>query len=900
MNISNRLFQFFQQNRGMPFRAMTVFNFLLEAALFGSLLILLMLLVRRLFRKKAGNRLIYLLWLLVAIRLLVPLALPNPMMNELRPTFSEDLGARPVADQIRVRAHDTMLEWSRQLSERESEAGVDRTATYTPSRLLFDTAVYASYGWLGKWLFVAYATAAAGVLAYMIIQNVRFRRRLLKNRIAPLADEQLELYHALCEKRKVKPVPVWYVDPLPSACLVGVVKPYIALPLNLSESELPQVLTHELCHLKAGDPWWAALRNLCCIVHWFNPLVWIAARCVRTDCELACDERVTAGMEAQERLAYANTLVLAAARRNAPRMSVLATGMTMTGKRLKQRVSAIISSSKKWVWLAAVLGVVLVLITAMAFFTAEKHQDSSEVLMNKAMQRFSLDGRMAVVVPEGVQFASRSIATEEEALFYAQELLNTPYLGGISSAKEAFGPLRASSFEGEWRVEAPEADYGFELYVDSDGRLLYWNECFPLYSEEYPYEWELIKEPVEAYVRQFARDCLGNPAIREIRIDEQRYTMEERYIYGRAMDEQGRGLFSFVMDPFAYRLTGYMDLRHTTFGDGTCFSHAVWGLRNRLTETTDITPVDLAQGMITVEALDETTICSAFTIDADALSEAAYADLQNRYGTELVVYRYEYLTDRYGVASPYQNAEAYLRRNEGMITKEDAEKMACAAAAPVLGTEAGQVECSTVDAFPEAGWYEAYCSHTRDGVKLLVVVRVSIHDGEILKIEPVLGITELPEQTAEPSSVDVDQEQFVTLPPTLLPTNTPSPPFEYHGGDAVETVILAKDGREYVVEVQNVRLITEEYPGPGADDISMTEAGRIALEAVSREYGISWEELPNYKLHASFLTEDTVENTPKWWFNLVIRSTGECRYTIGVTSPQGEVEHLSGPGDGNG
>jgi len=96
---------------------MAVFNFLLEATLVGSLLIILGLIIRRFFRGRLGSRAIYIAWLLVALRLLLPVALPNPMMNEFRPTLSTDLGARPIADQVRVRVQDGLSDFSRQLRQ---------------------------------------------------------------------------------------------------------------------------------------------------------------------------------------------------------------------------------------------------------------------------------------------------------------------------------------------------------------------------------------------------------------------------------------------------------------------------------------------------------------------------------------------------------------------------------------------------------------------------------------------------------------------------------------------------------------------------------------------------------------------------------------------------------------
>lgn len=68
-------------------RSMTVFNYLLEATVIGSVIILLVIAVRALLRDRLGSRAIYVAWLLVALRLLLPLSLPNPVMDEFRPAF---------------------------------------------------------------------------------------------------------------------------------------------------------------------------------------------------------------------------------------------------------------------------------------------------------------------------------------------------------------------------------------------------------------------------------------------------------------------------------------------------------------------------------------------------------------------------------------------------------------------------------------------------------------------------------------------------------------------------------------------------------------------------------------------------------------------------------------------
>ncbi len=373
--------------KALPFRSITYFNFLLEATLAGSILILVMLVLRRVFRRQIGSRLVYLTWALVAIRLLLPVAIPNPLMDELRPAYSTDAQARPVADQIRVRYSDALSD----LSYRLSPGSVENASQLQQglATLTHELATYTAYGWLGKGYLLCYGLGSLIVLTFFSTRHIRFRNRLKKNTVNTLEGQQLALYQDLCGQLGVKQLPVIYVDPLPSPCLIGVFKPVIALPLTLSPESLRESLLHELYHYKAKDPWWVLLRCVCCAVHWFNPLVWIAQRFVRMDCELACDERVSNKLTHEERLHYANTLVTTARQAYAPQAGVLATGMTMTGKRLKWRVHAILHMTAVQKVAAALVAVLLMVLTVAAFSTAESNAQTKRLTTDSSAFPFA-------------------------------------------------------------------------------------------------------------------------------------------------------------------------------------------------------------------------------------------------------------------------------------------------------------------------------------------------------------------------------------------------------------------------------------------------------------------------------------------------------------------------------
>ena len=217
-------------------RSMTVFNFLLEATVIGSVIILLVIAVRALLRDRLGSRAIYAAWLLVALRLLLPLSLPNPVMDEFRPGFSVDVAARPVADQVRQRVIDASYSASTLLDGVEGGA-LEALAQHTSS------------GVAGKWILLGWLCVALALGGGMAWRNARFRARVKRDRVRALEGDEQTMLESLCRRYRVKPVPVYFVDHLPSACLIGVVRPFIAVPLDTSPEHLSLVLAHELLGL---------------------------------------------------------------------------------------------------------------------------------------------------------------------------------------------------------------------------------------------------------------------------------------------------------------------------------------------------------------------------------------------------------------------------------------------------------------------------------------------------------------------------------------------------------------------------------------------------------------------------------------------------------------------------
>lgn len=65
-----------------------------------------MMILRKFFRKPLGNSVLSFGWLLIAIRLLLPISLPNPFIYTIRTPYAPDEAIRPIAGQVQVRLRD--------------------------------------------------------------------------------------------------------------------------------------------------------------------------------------------------------------------------------------------------------------------------------------------------------------------------------------------------------------------------------------------------------------------------------------------------------------------------------------------------------------------------------------------------------------------------------------------------------------------------------------------------------------------------------------------------------------------------------------------------------------------------------------------------------------------------
>ncbi len=338
---------------------------LIQWAVTSSVLILAVILVRTLLGKRMGAGLRYALWAVVLLRLLIPVQLfsvpvPGPVRDALEPLAAQTAVPAPAYPPAGngdpgavVLTPATQIPGA--VQEDTPPAVHDTPAT--PAAPTPTAPAPRPFDWQGAlgWLWLAGGVAMGLALA---VCNIRFAVDLRRRRRPVQTDCKL---------------PVYAVEGLESPCLFGVVRPavYVTPETAANPAMLRHVLAHETTHARHGDQVWSLLRCLALAVHWWNPLVWLAASLSRRDGELACDEGAIRPLGDGERKAYGWTLLTLITAQPSP-VSLMNAATTMSGgkKALWERVRRIAHAQKRAVWAAALAVALAAAVTACAFSSA--------------------------------------------------------------------------------------------------------------------------------------------------------------------------------------------------------------------------------------------------------------------------------------------------------------------------------------------------------------------------------------------------------------------------------------------------------------------------------------------------------------------------------------------------
>ena len=325
----------------------------------GTALAAALALLRRILKEKLPKAVFYYLWLLVLLRLIVPVALPvpglelameSPKMEVTAPPTVENRPSDVVQTPVQVNPPATQTAPSVIITDGNGQTQVEQPQTPWYE----DAWTFLCEHFTPIWL-----TGAALHFLWFAVSYFRFCRSL-KQDCAPLLEHEQALLDNLRGEVRVAACR----SPLArTPMLLGLIRPRIVLPdAAITTRELECILRHELTHLGRRDLWYKWFTVAVTSVHWFNPLMpWLRKEISRA-CELSCDEGVIRVMDDEHKRLYGETLLALAAANALPR-AVPATTLCEEKKQLKERLLGI-KKYKKATLLMVVLSVALALLVA--------------------------------------------------------------------------------------------------------------------------------------------------------------------------------------------------------------------------------------------------------------------------------------------------------------------------------------------------------------------------------------------------------------------------------------------------------------------------------------------------------------------------------------------------------
>ena len=340
-----------------------VFLEILNMSISASWLILAVIIIRALL-SKAPKGFRYILWVLVAVRLVCPFTLesalslipsaetiPKDIVHSDAPQIHTGIGAldetiNPIISEnfSPMIPNDSSSEGQDAenpgVSENEGVIG-DTGSVETPVTVMQMVVAIA----VGVW--------CIGILAMLIYTIVSYMQLWKKVKVSVRIQDN-----------------VWINDEIRSPFILGIIRPRIYLPSHIEKEQMSYIIAHEKEHLRCLDYVWKPLGFLILTVHWFNPLVWVAYVLLCRDIELACDERVIRTMDAADKRNYSEVLLAC----SSPRHFISACPVAFGEIGIKERIKKILTYKKPAVWIMGIAAVACVIV-AICFMTNPKAAD---------------------------------------------------------------------------------------------------------------------------------------------------------------------------------------------------------------------------------------------------------------------------------------------------------------------------------------------------------------------------------------------------------------------------------------------------------------------------------------------------------------------------------------------
>ena len=230
---------------------------------------------------------------------------------------------------------------------------------------------------------------------------------------------------------------VWLAEDIDIPMVFGLIRPQIYLPISMEFENLSYVIAHEKMHIKRKDGLIKMLVYIVCLIHWFNPFIWIAYLLFGSDMEKACDEEVIRAMGREKRKEYAYALLHIATGNGLRKKRIFVAPICFDEGNVKSRIRNVMKYKYTLPGIGA--AVVIVILALSVMFLTEAKESNVEENVETEEEGEESGEESAGENDEGNE-SSHMMASEEMGelpAFYVEDL-NALQMGESFSLKDYY------------------------------------------------------------------------------------------------------------------------------------------------------------------------------------------------------------------------------------------------------------------------------------------------------------------------------------------------------------------------------------------------------------------------------------------------------------------------------
>ncbi|GFZ32234.1 hypothetical protein CSC2_27600 [Clostridium zeae] len=361
-----------------------IFTSIVYLSLMASAAVVIISAIKLVFKNKFSGAWHYYIWLIVVVRLMLPYSINSNMslFNYINTGFESSFNTNISSIIEENNISKEAIPPNKSNSTKQNvvpniinykEDKLSTNTSFTGSSNLFQ---YISY----RYHFAIIWLVGMTLLTLYLLSSFIVFRFNINSKETNIAKDLYPLLESCKEKvgirRKVK---ILYSNEINSPCVFGILAPKILIPktlLNeLNSADLEYILLHELSHLKRKDLLLNWIMTTLQIIHWFNPIIWLAFSKARKDCELSCDSFVLGKISSSAYKEYGETLIKIAASYSKYKWTPGVTSIVST-REIKRRIIMITKFKKQSIaW--SIIALSLTLLVGCGSLTNPKNNEAT-------------------------------------------------------------------------------------------------------------------------------------------------------------------------------------------------------------------------------------------------------------------------------------------------------------------------------------------------------------------------------------------------------------------------------------------------------------------------------------------------------------------------------------------